>query len=321
MSMNKASFRKFTRFALWAPRIFHAAAPDNRGVVLLAVLWICALIMWFGFQISAQTRIQGEDQLHAIRRSQALYLATGGCYEALARMKPPNPLPGQGQGQQPDLDWEPDGRPRTVEYKTGVAVVIMESEELKVNVNIAQEEELKKALVKAGANQAASERLAARIADFIDPDDDPRPQGMEKNEYTRAGLNYIPFNAPLTSLDQLLLIPGMSHQLFYGIDSGTDQKRGKLPEIFDGLLVPGKNSLFSLLTIYGNNASMPQEMNQQQGQTAPNPLTWKSGGLYRILSFGKTFNGLPSVGIWLEVRLVGENGDQQPYKILSRKVL
>jgi hypothetical protein len=237
-------------------------------------------------------------------------------------MRPPNPVPGLAPGQQqPDLDWEPDGLPRTVEYRTGFAVVIIEPDELKVNVNIAQEEELKKALAQAGANQATSERLAARIADFIDPDDDPRPQGMEKNDYIRAGLNYIPFNGPLTSLDQLLLIPGMSYELFYGIKGGTDKKRDNFPGSFEGLLIPGKNSLFSLLTTYGNNASMPQEMNQQQGTTALNPLTWKPGGLYRILSFGKTSYGLPSVGIWLEVRFVGENGNQQSYKVLSRKVM
>ena len=62
------------------------APLNSRGVVLIAVLWICALIMWFAFQISAQTRLQGEDQIHAIRKSQALHLAIGGCYEALARM-------------------------------------------------------------------------------------------------------------------------------------------------------------------------------------------------------------------------------------------
>ena len=318
--MTKTAFRKFARLARRAPGIFHTAAPDEKGVVLLAVLWICALIMWFGFQISAQTRLQGEDQLHAIRRSQALYLATGGCYEALARMKPPNPV--QGLGQPTELDWEPDGLPRIVEYSTGVAVVIMEPDELKVNVNIAQEEELKKVLVKAGADQATSERLAARIADFIDPDDVPRSQGMEKDQYVQAGLGYIPFNGPLTSLDQLLLIPGMSHELFYGSNSGTDQKDGKLSEPLKGILIPGKDSLFNLLTIYGNNATMTQETDQQpQGPTAINPLTWKAGGLYRILSFGKSFNGLPSVGIWLEVRLVGLNGTERPYKILSRKVL
>ena len=318
--MKKIVSFKFAGFARRPLRIFRAAR-DEKGVILLAVLWICALIMWFGFQISALTRLLGEDQLHAIRKTQAMYLAIGGCYEALARMKPSSEL-FQNTGKQAELDWEPDGEPRIVQYKTGVAVVVVESEDQKINVNVAQEEDLKKVLLKAGANQAAAERLAARIADFIDADDDPRPQGMEKNDDARAGLNYIPFNGPLTSLDQLLLVPGVTHELFYGVDDEKEESKGRSSDILDGLMIPGKNSLFSLLTIYGNNATMGQEMGQQpQGTTVTNPLTWKSGGLYRVLSFGKSFNGLPSVCIWLEVRIAGANGSQQSYKILSRKVL
>ena len=189
-----------------------------RGVVLIAVLWICALIMWFAFQISAQTRLLGEDRIHAIRESQALYLAIGGCYEALARMGQAPPL----RLDQPlDLNWQPDGRPRIVEYNSGIAVVIIEPEEIKVNVNSVQEVQLRQVLQRAGADELASEKLADRILDFIDADDIPRPQGMEKDGYIKAGLNYIPFNGPLTSLDQLLLVPGISQQLFYGYDHGN----------------------------------------------------------------------------------------------------
>ena len=32
----------------------------------------------------------------------------------------------------------------------------------------------------------------------------------------RRALDDIPFNGPLTGLDQLLLVPGLSQQLFYG---------------------------------------------------------------------------------------------------------
>src|SRR5208337_1219273 len=153
-----------------------------RGVVLIAVLWCCALIMWFAFQISAQTRLLGEDRIHAIRDSQALYLAIGGCYEALARMGQAPPL---GMDRPLDLNWQPDGRPRIVEYKSGIAVVIIEPEELKVNVNTAQQVQLMQVLQKAGADEFTSEELADRIMDFIDADDIPRPHGMEKDDYIK----------------------------------------------------------------------------------------------------------------------------------------
>ncbi|MGA2400539.1 MAG: hypothetical protein ABSG91_02395 [Syntrophobacteraceae bacterium] len=292
---------------------FHAPL-GRRGVVLIAVLWICALIMWFSFQISAQTRIQGEDQLHAIRKSQALHFAIGGCYEALARMGQPPPLL---LDKTFNLNWQPDGRPRIVEYQTGIAIVIIESEDTKVNVNITQEAALRPVLQRAGADELSSEELADRILDFIDADDLPRLKGMEKDGYIKAGLNYIPFNGPLTSLDQLLLVPGISHQLFYGYDQGIDERMREVPEIFEGIVIPAKNSLFSLLTIYGNNATLPQDEEQQESMLQA--MSWKPGGVYRILSFGKTPYGPPSVGIWLNVQFVSDG--VRPYKVLSRRIL
>jgi len=288
---------------------------SGRGVVLIAVLWCCALIMWFAFQISAQTRLLGEDRIHAIRDSQALYLAIGGCYEALARMGQAPPL---GLDRPLDLIWQPDGRPRIVEYKSGIAVVIIEPEELKVNVNTAQQVQLMEVLQRAGADEFTSEELAARIRDFIDAEGIPRPGGMGKDGYIKAGLNYIPFNGPLTSLDQLLLVPGLSHQLFYGYDQGIDERMSEFPEIFQDIVIPAKNSLFSLLTIYSGNANQPPALEGQQG-TLLKIIPWKPGGFYRILSFGKSANGPPSVGIWLTVRLMSSG--EKPYAILSRKVM
>lgn len=314
--MIKKAFGRFFRLGL-GPGTPRPAVAHDRGVVLIAVLWICALIMWFGFQISAQTRLVGEDQVHAIRKSQALHLAIGGCYEALARMK-------QGSALQPfdkpsDSNWQPDGRPRIVEYRSGAAVVIIEPDDAKMNVNAVQEVQLRKALQRAGADDAISEQLADRILDFIDADVTPRPQGMEKDGYIRAGLNYVPFDGKLTSLDQLLLVPGVSQELFYGYDRGTDERMHDFPENFRGVIIPGKNSLLSLLTIYGNNTTMPQEFSEQQEPGANKAFTWRTGGIYRILSFGQTYSGPPSVGMWLEVRLSNESG--KPYKILSRKVM
>ena len=286
-----------------------------RGVVLIAVLWSCALIMWFAFQISAQTRLLGEDRIHSIRDSQALYLAIGGCYEALARMGQAPPL---RMDQPLGLNWQPDGRPRIVEYKSGIAVVIIEPEEIKVNVNSAREAQLRQVLQRAGADEFTSEKLADRIRDFIDAGGIRRPQGMEKDDYIKAGLNYIPFNGPLTGLDQLLLVPGLSQQLFYGYDRGRDERAGEFPEIFQGLVIPAKNSLFSLLTIHGGNTNLPPGFEEQQDSVLK-LMSWRPGGVYRILSFGKSANGPPSAGVWLTVRLVG--GGENPYNILSRKVM
>ncbi len=223
-----------------------------------------------------------------------------------------------GWTRRPGLNWQPDGLPRIVEYNSGIAVVIIEPEDLKVNVNMVQEVQLRQVLQRAGADELTSEDLADRILDFIDADDIPRPHGMEKDGYIKAGLNYIPFNGQLTSLDQLLLVPGLSQQLFYGYDRGIDERMRESPEIFQDIVIPAKNSLFSLLTIYGANVNLPLEPEEQQDPLLKQ-ISWKPGSVYRILSFGKSANGPPSVGVWLTLRLMG--GGSKPYQILSRKVM
>jgi general secretion pathway protein K len=310
--IRKALRRIFSRLPLHAQ---DALLPSQKGVVLVAVLWICALIMWFAFQISAATRLQGEDQIHSIRYSQALHLAIGGCYEALARIGMPRATE---LDHNSESDWQPDGRPHIVRYNTGSTLVIAETEDLKVNVNKAGQAQLKQVMEKAGVEETASERLADCILDFIDKDDIPRLHGAEKDAYIRAGLNYIPFNGPMTSLDQLLLIPGMTQQLFYGYTQGLDPRLEQLPDMYRGFRIPGKDSLFSLLTIYGNNVNLPQD-SLSELQPEPKPLTWRPGGIYRILSFGRSANGPPTVGMLLIVNFTPVGND--PYTILCRKVL
>ncbi len=287
---------------------------NRRGVVLVAVLWICALIMWFALQISAATRMQGEDQMESIRKSQATHLAIGGCYEALARIGQAPPINADTPS---DLNWQPDERPRFVEYSTGVAMVIISSEDRKVNINRVDPAQLKQALEISGVNEGDSDRLADTILDFIDQDDTPRLQGAERNDYTKAGLNYGPLNGPLTSLDQLLLVPGITEKLFYGYGVETPDQMPDVPQIYWKFLVPGRHSLFSMLTTYGKGSNLPQ--NFQQEATDPRLLNWTPGGTYRILSFGMSNNGPPTVGMWLTVRFSPEGANS--YKILGRKIL
>jgi general secretion pathway protein K len=275
--------------------------------------------MWAGLQISVQTRMLGEDQLHSIIQTQALYLAIGGCYEALARMQQAQPLQSNLPSGQ---DWEPDGKPRVVVYKSGLAVVIMQSDDQKINVNTAGAAQLSKVLEKAGANEQISQTLASRIADFVKSQNGSQLQGLG-SPIPGASLNKdTGFGGPLTSLDQLMLVPGVSQQLFYGYKQGMQELKSECK--LTRIPIPANDSLFSQLTVQGSNANMQQGVQNLQGiggqQATPfTQISWTVGGTYRILSFGKSALGAPSAGIRLTVRLQG--GGTAPYQIVSRKVL
>jgi len=283
----------------------------EQGVVLIAVLWICALVMWFTLQIGAMTRMQGEEQIHLFRRAQAHYLAIGGCYEALARMGQP---PSAGLDRDPDLSWQPNGTPHILKFQTGEISVSIESEMTKVNVNSANPEQLRKVLIAARVDENAAEELADVIADFVDPDDFKRLHGMEAGDYQRLGLPYGPFNGPLFSLDQLLLIPGITEQLLYGNRGGADEGGA---ETSVNPMLPGKDSLFEMVSVYGTNTTLrePDLAQEAVGRI----ITWENGGIYRIFSTGVSFNGPPAVTICLIVRFAPQT--KRGYEVLSREIL
>ncbi|HEX3601004.1 MAG TPA: hypothetical protein VHU84_12720, partial [Lacipirellulaceae bacterium] len=63
-----------------------------------------------------------------------------------------------------------------------------------------------------------TEQIADAILDWIDPDDDPREQGVEREYYASLPHPYAPRNGPLASIDELLLVRGVTPALLYGAD-------------------------------------------------------------------------------------------------------
>src|SRR5262249_55773334 len=63
-----------------------------------------------------------------------------------------------------------------------------------------------------------TEQIADAILDWIDPDDDPREQGAERDYYASLPHPYAPRNGPLASIDELLLVRGVTPALLYGAD-------------------------------------------------------------------------------------------------------
>jgi type II secretory pathway component PulK len=63
-----------------------------------------------------------------------------------------------------------------------------------------------------------TEEIAAAIVDWIDPDSTPRENGAESDAYSGNTPSYRCKNGPLDSLDELLLVRGVTRDLLYGSD-------------------------------------------------------------------------------------------------------
>ena len=75
-----------------------------------------------------------------------------------------------------------------------------------------------------------TEEIASAILDWIDEDDDPRAYGAESDYYSTLESPYYAKNAPLESLDELLLVRDVTPDLLYGEDTNRN-----------GILDPNEN--------------------------------------------------------------------------------
>ncbi|MBU0537795.1 MAG: general secretion pathway protein GspK [Gammaproteobacteria bacterium] len=66
---------------------------------------------------------------------------------------------------------------------------------------------------------AEAQQLAATVVDWMDVDALINPGGMEAAEYLASGLAVIPRNGPMRTLEELLNIPGITRDNYYGDDS------------------------------------------------------------------------------------------------------
>lgn len=88
--------------------------------------------------------------------------------------------------------------------------------ERKMNINVANEALLQQGLTVAGVNAGDFTPIVNSILDWIDPDDNPRNQGAESEYYQSMDPPYFAKNGPIDDLSELLLIKGITPELYLG---------------------------------------------------------------------------------------------------------
>ena len=95
--------------------------------------------------------------------------------------------------------------------------------ERKFNINLAANPNnapvLQKALIVVGADASEIPTIISSIQDWIDPDNDTRVNGAETDYYQSLDPPYSAKNGPIDDLSELLLIKGVSPDIYWGPNS------------------------------------------------------------------------------------------------------
>lgn len=95
----------------------------------------------------------------------------------------------------------------------------IEDLERRANINTANETLLQQALMLMGVDAGDMTPAISSIMDWIDPDDRTHVQGAESNFYEGLTPPYTAKNGPIDDMSELLLIKGVTPELYWGINS------------------------------------------------------------------------------------------------------
>jgi type II secretory pathway component PulK len=98
----------------------------------------------------------------------------------------------------------------------GTVTVKITDLERKVNVNTADEGMLQQALTSIGIDGGEAPAIADGILDWIDPDDSTRVNGAESDYYQGQDPPYFAKNGAIDDLSELLLIRGITQDMYWG---------------------------------------------------------------------------------------------------------
>jgi general secretion pathway protein K len=195
-------------------------------IALIAILVLSALAAGFALSMKVETRLafnaNSETQLYWLGRS-GVELARW----VLAQEKCPYDSLNQIWAGGPGSDCETNGplagfSLNSYPFGGGTVSIKIVDLERRANINIANGLEIQQALTLMGVDANDISVVADSIQDWIGPAGPPRVAGAESDYYQGLNPPYYAKNAPMDDLSELLLVRGVTPEMYYG-GSATNQ--------------------------------------------------------------------------------------------------
>ena len=193
----------------------------RRGVALIAALWLVVAIATVALQFSIEAHerrtigllasergiqraaVNGALALTQARLEQALRMAPSGNNANIAVLRASDPW----------LDVDSTYSGTVLVDSMAVDVQARDLGE-KLNINLANENELQTFFSFLLGDYSKSTQLAQSIMDWRDVDSLPRPSGAERDAYIKAEMLALPTNGPFRELEELQNVMGMTPEIY-----------------------------------------------------------------------------------------------------------
>ena len=205
-----------------------ALVKDQGGIALFLVLWVLTLLSVIAGEFCFAMKTEVNITRNFKEQTEAYYIALAGVNRAIAEliknevMFPRNASITGLKKEDKDEEEEGKGRWRInvdippEPYGQGQYKVRLGNESGKININGANEGLLKMMLNGFDLEEKEKDIIVDSILDWRDKDDLHRTNGAESDYYQSLPEPYACKNADFDSVEELLLVRGVTPEIFYG---------------------------------------------------------------------------------------------------------
>jgi DNA uptake protein ComE-like DNA-binding protein len=188
--------------------IENRAVRIEKGLVLLAVLWLVVVLMVIVAVLGRKARLDSKVCLSRMEGVRCKWAGRAGIEKAIGILNEDN----RESDGLIDLWSDNDTDLNDIMLEGCYFSVIVFDEASKLNINTATKEQLMWL-----PNMV--EDIADAIIDWRDSDDTPSGTGVEGGYYENLSFRYMVRNGPFKTIRELLLVKGVTEELFYGEDT------------------------------------------------------------------------------------------------------
>ncbi|HEX4134242.1 MAG TPA: hypothetical protein VHY84_06440 [Bryobacteraceae bacterium] len=209
-----------------AEELFPQPARNRRkGSALLMVLWLTAALSAVGLAVANNVRAETERTETHVDDSRAYFVARGGVERAALHMLwgrqylTPDGLPIYYVAGNPSMD---------LAFPAADVHVDIIPETSKLSLNVSRPEDILRLLIALGTPEERATEITAAIVDWRTAVDPLHPSPFD-SFYLSQSPSFIPRHTSFQENEELLLIRGMTPELYYGswlTDNGAGSRAG-----------------------------------------------------------------------------------------------
>ena len=198
---------------------------QEKGAVLVAVLWVLMAMSMLAMSFSASIRIEVDAARNVVSQKQSYYLARSGIEYVIYKIIESQPAISRAPGaREENMESLPAVLSGSISLKmpNGSARVEIIDETGKMNLNLAPAHLIYNLLIMVGLSEQHADVITDSIEDWRDADDAHRPNGAESEYYQSLEEPYWTKNSLFDVTEELLLVRGITPEIYFGRKAMTE---------------------------------------------------------------------------------------------------